>query len=517
MMKDHPVEDPSLVRWLWLCRAPLLIAAALICLISGFNLYRLTVARAPRNPWESVEVLEAYRSLRGMPVYELGPDGHATHMYGALVPWLQGQIFRWVGPNNISGRLITLVSALATVSLLAVTMRGDRSAWCLAVAWAALLGVNHRSGQYFAENRPDMLALFVGAVGLLLIGFGQEKRRWMVVLLGSVGLVVGFFLKQVVSVFAVVPLVVLVLRGRRPDRSEVVLAAIPPAVMVAVILGLRVFSPVLYHYMIVVPGSYRYYWPRIPRYAWELLLDSPLFLILFGEWIIAERASLRADPRLLWLAAVLAVSIPFCAMAFGKVGGWPNSLLPALLAMMAFAALRLPRLLKRIDDRAWPLHSRLVLGVFLAFLMMMTTFPHLTKANNLLVPRSPRDREYERAIAVVRGLAGTVACPEDPTIPLYAKRQLTQNLFAEKDARADRGNWPTAIPESVLAELREADYVVDVTDYWGENIDEDLLHDRGFEPMGWISLDPRCYRIWHRTAENTARTAYHAARESHQD
>src|SRR5262245_11409730 len=79
---------PSAGRW------PLLIAAMVICAIGWSNLYRLTTATAPRNPWESVQVLEAWRSMRGMPVYELPPDGHATHMYGALVPWVQGMVFR---------------------------------------------------------------------------------------------------------------------------------------------------------------------------------------------------------------------------------------------------------------------------------------------------------------------------------------------------------------------------------------------------------------------------------------
>ena len=157
-------------------RLPLLIAACLICAIGSINLYRLTSATAPRNPWESLQVVEAWRSLQGMPVYELPPEGHATHNYGALVPWVQGQIFRWTGPNNVTGRLLSLVSALSLVTLLAFCFAGERSVWALAIAWAALLGVDHRSGHYFAENRPDMTALFLGAVGRgpLRLGNGTQ-------------------------------------------------------------------------------------------------------------------------------------------------------------------------------------------------------------------------------------------------------------------------------------------------------------------------------------------------------
>ena len=216
MMKDHPVEDPSSVRWIWLCRAPLLVAAVLITSISSYSLNRLVFANSPRDPWEATEVLEAWRSLQGLPVYEDSfPVVTPPTSMELYVPWIQGEIFRWVGPNNITGRLLTLISALATVTLLALTLRGQRSAWYLALAWAMILGVNHRSGQYFAENRPDMTAMMFAAAGVLLMAVGQEKRRAFWVVLGSACLVAGFFFKQTAFIFAAVPLVALVLRRER--------------------------------------------------------------------------------------------------------------------------------------------------------------------------------------------------------------------------------------------------------------------------------------------------------------
>ena len=38
----------------------------------------------------------------------------------------------------------------------------------------------------------------------------------------------------------------------------------------------------------------------------------------------------------------------------------------------------------------------------------------------------------------------------------------------------------------MLAELRAADFVVDVTNYWGENVDESMLEELGFEPAARI-------------------------------
>ncbi len=160
-MTGQVIEDKVRQRVSGIGRVPLLIAAFVICAIASVNIIRLTVATAPRNPWESVQVVEAWRSLNGMPVYEMPPEGHATHNYGALVPWVQGQIFRWTGPNNVTGRLLSVVSALLLVTLLAFCCAGDRTVWAVAIGWAALLGLDHRSGHYFAENRPDMTALLL--------------------------------------------------------------------------------------------------------------------------------------------------------------------------------------------------------------------------------------------------------------------------------------------------------------------------------------------------------------------
>ncbi len=173
----------------------------------------------------------------------------------------------------------------------------------------------------------------------------------MLVILGSACLTIGFFFKQTVSIFAAVPLCALIMRGRLPARSEIVLAGLPLLVMGGVIAGLGFFSKAVHHYMIAVPGAYSINWARAGKYLWELMLDSPLFLVLIAELVIFGEGVRRADRRVRWLLATLAIAIPFSAVSHAKVGGWPNSLLPALLAMMAFCVLRLPRIVKRIEEQ----------------------------------------------------------------------------------------------------------------------------------------------------------------------
>jgi hypothetical protein len=496
----------------WSLRAPLLVAAVLIGLISASNIGRHLQARAPRDSWEAIEVMEAWRSLRGLPVYDLSPDGHATHFYGALVPWVQGEIFRWVGPNNVSGRVLTFVSALATIALIAVATRVKGSAWLPIVVCAALLGLNHRSGQYFVANRPDMTALFFATAAVMLMGLGVEKRRGGLVVASAACLIVGFFFKQTAAAFAAVPPIALTLRGRRPRRAEVLWALLPMAAVVGVILYLRAFCPAVYYYMIEVPGSYRIEWFRVlDGLAWRMLLASPLFLILVGEWLAADRGSLRDDPRMPWVVAVLAVAIPSSAAAYGKYGGATNSLLPALLAMIAFCALRIPTALHRLEGRVASRFARTLLGSFAAVLLFLTAFPRLQFMTDL----PPWNTGYDKVVASVSGLRGTVVCPEDPTIPMYAKAHAGRALAAELDSHAAHGGWPDTVPETVVDEVRRADFLVDIRESWDDQLAERDLRRLGLEPADDLMPDVSSYRLWRRAAaagaRGTERTAWHAA------
>jgi hypothetical protein len=305
-----------------------------------------------------------------------------------------------------------------------------------------------------------------------------------------------------------VPLVVLALRWRRPSLGELILAVFPLAVAFAVVAALRFCSPTVYYYMINVPKAFGLDLVRSARCFWNLLLDSPLFLLLVGEWIFLEKGSLNKNPRVLWLFGTLAVTIPYSALTAGKVGGAPNSLLPALLPMAAFCALRLPHILKRIEQSATPVHHRIIVGTFASLLMLMTAFPHMTRTYNPLPPLPSWEKEYSKAISLARELPGTVVCPEDPTIPFYARGYVGFNVYSENDTHLVGGVWPDIPTPAVLAEMRAADYLLDHCHF--PEVGEKLLIALGFEPVNDVPLDSKCYRLWRRKAEGLVLSASRA-------
>jgi hypothetical protein len=344
------------------------------------------------------------------------------------------------------------------------------------------------------------------------MGWGAEKGRAGPVAAGTACLIVGFSFKQTACVFAVVPLIALALQGRRPTRDEVVRALLPPVAVVGVILCLKVFSPAVYHYMIEVPGSYRIEWSVVAdAMVRRTLLSSPLFLILAGEWLVADRGSLRNDPRMRWVVAVLAVAIPFSSVAFGKYGGQTNSLLPALMGMLAFLALRLPTALARLEGRVASTSGRVLIGSCAALFLFLSDFPHL----RLMVDVPHWNGAYDRVIARVSALPGTVVCLEDPTIPLYAKGYAGRTLGSEMDAHVVHGQWPDAIPERVLDEVRSADFLVDIRDHFDDHMDEQGLRRLGLVPADDLLPDAPSYRIWRRATAGSApgrpSTAWNAA------
>ncbi|MDR3633024.1 MAG: hypothetical protein P4L84_04255 [Isosphaeraceae bacterium] len=500
-MKDATQGSSGILVSPWIGRAPLLAAALLALLVNAINIDRHYRSACPSDPWEAAETVEAYRSLTGMPVYDPTPDAHSTHMYGALAPWTLAEVFRIVGPNNGSGRLITLAASLATVLLLAGCTSGNRSVWFLLVASALFFGLNHRSGNYFIVNRPDMPALLCAALGVVLMGWGHEFRRWPLVIAGTGCLIVGFFFKQTAAIAGVVPAVALVLKGRRPTLPQVIFAIFPAAVMFGVVQGLKLANPAMYRSMILMPKAFALNWPGAVKTAWELLLDYPLVLVLIGEGIARDRRPLREQPVLLWIVATFAITYPFSALTAAKAGGTNNSLLPALLTMSAFVALRLPRITTVLDNRETHPLRRLAFGTFLGLLLLMCLFPHLTRRNNLLRPKTAMGAAYAKAVEGARGLPGVVRSPEDPTIAVLAKGQVGRNLYSEYDCHLVNGEWPDQPPAPALAELESADYIVDVRGWWQDILDDGQLESLGFVPVADPAFDETYYRLWRRVTK----------------
>jgi hypothetical protein len=320
------------------------------------------------------------------------------------------------------------------------------------------------------------------------------------VIAGTGCLVAGFFFKQTAAIAAAVPLVALMLHGRRPTFTQALFAVFPLAVMVGLIQGMKVANPAMYRAMIVMPRAFGLNHTGTLRVAMELLIDYPLFAVAVADWVKHDPRPLRAQPRMLWTVATLAIAYPFSAVTAAKVGGTWNSLLPALLAMTALVVQRLPRITALLDDPAAPAPRRLALGGFLAALMLVGSFPHMTRKHGLInvSAREPVGPAYVRAIAGAAALPGTVVSPEDPTIALFATGRAGRNLYSEYDCHLVNGDYPRSPPAAARAEIQSADYLIDVRWYFNDLLDDAIIAPLGFERIDDPAFDDACYRLWRR-------------------
>lgn len=472
---------------------PLLLLATLLGMgvLALVGMWRFFLQHEPLDPWEAAQVGEAWRAAHAMPVYEMAP-GHATHMYGPLAPWLFGALVRAVGPSIFVPRLFTLVSALLIIAMIAraVNRAAPRPvAWQLAGV-GLLLAIDAQTLHFFVRGKPDLVALFVASLGLAAMHHWEGSARLRTLFAASVLFVVAVFLKQSTAVLTGIPF--LALLGRPPRSIRRLALSTMPAVAVALALVVvRVRFPIVHHYMIAVPATYGIDKGGMLDATLLFLGSLPLFWILGAQRILSrEPDATLCDPER-WIVAALTVTVPTGALFIGKLGGGTNSWLPALLVVVGFCLLQLPRVIAWLTDAPLGYARRMALSAMLS-VAAVATMPSLY--HNLF--RVAHLQRYDDMLSTVRALPpGRVASPSDVLIALRARGEIGPSVHSEMDAGGGREGWHARIPARIVAELDSARYVVMPPDEWFTTpLRADSVAARGFTPRERVGP----FTIWER-------------------
>lgn len=215
------------------------VIAREVAISAGWRLTRPN----PLNPWESTIVADAWRTTRGIDVY----NGEArTHMYGPLVTYANADVFLITGPNLLTPRLLSTIGCLGMgmlvgeCALRSTSIETRRSRW--AVRGIGVVGVLMeclRTRASYAEVRPDALAAFFSLATLALM-FGT---RWLALPM----LIVAVLFKQTAGAIAFVPLLhtlfAWVFLRDRPCRRSIAFAIAAPISLAMAILLIRLAKP----------------------------------------------------------------------------------------------------------------------------------------------------------------------------------------------------------------------------------------------------------------------------------
>jgi 4-amino-4-deoxy-L-arabinose transferase-like glycosyltransferase len=497
-MDRKPSISAKMPRWSVLPFAPICVVATFIILANVvFIIFRLRLPY-PVTPWEAGIVTDAWRMLQGDTIYAAGTD-HATHMYGPLITVVLAQAFKFVGPVLEVGRIVSAISGTAIVILLASLFgRGDRLTFAIAVA--LLLAANTRTGYYFTETRPDMVSLFFACVALIVFYHGQEsakKQMSQIALMaaGSALLVIAVMFKQTAAVFMFVPALVMMTQFGRFSfqKVQLLLAAIPIACVVTVLVGVWYLTPGLWHFIAEVPAQYKISVLRMGRMGVELLVSFPLFVFAIMHWAFADA---QIAPRTRWLMAAMTCAIPMSLAACAKDGGNANCLIPAILSISVVCAWRTPVALALLRDQYRSLRLRTATGALLGILLFAHAYPvpqfslEALKGGNGTADRTS-------VVAEARLLPGKVISPDDPTIALMAKGYAGRTAVFEADAVY----WDINRSQAFVREIDSADYVIALRQAhiwpdWGTT--DEVLQARGFAKVAFQTTSPSVYELWQR-------------------
>ena len=479
---------------------PLGAVAAIIALMNLLSIFTGLRSPDPISPWEGGIVTEAWRMLQGESVYDLAPR-HATHMYGPLITVTLAGIFRFTGLTLQAGRVVELISGLVVILLAAKVATSGYGRGAFILGAVLLLGVNGRSMDYFTETRPDLTAFAFSAIALTVLYRGLETEpqpRLSLVMLGSALFIAAALFKQTAAGFTVVP--VFAVMGRCTGsqwRKRLLVACTPLAAVILAFAVIWKFAPNIWFYIVSSFMRYPIYRRQIPGIAVELILTVPLFLLAFAHWLATDAAATWKLPRVRWLLAAIMATIPISITAWAKYGGSSNSVIPALLSLGAFCAWRSRAARQLLSQPGRPLPVRTVLGSLLAVAFFLQCYPH----SEFLATVKGNPRKYDRTkvIAEVRSMPGKVVCPDDPTIPLFAKGYAGRSAILEGDlVHQNYALMP------LDREIGSADWVIvrrpGLLAYGLLlSISDDFLRNHGFELSAFQTTNTPAYALWRRT------------------
>jgi hypothetical protein len=483
---------------------PVVITALVISAVSVAAIaFRVTRSYA-RDPWESIIVAEAYRASVGKDVFAWGEFDHSTHMYGPLVNYLLGAIYKFTGVGFAPARILSLVSSIGIVALLTFVFFRRLPRVFMFAGVAMLLALNIRSKAYFAQCRPDMSALLAAFIALVLLYRAIEVRRWRWLVGGMLMMCIAYLFKQTMAMFAAVPLVSMFLPQNESDSEcpwiKWVASATPLATLALLIVIIAMISPAVHFYTVEVPSRLPIYPERLFGNAIKFLMITSLLPVALILMITVPGAATREDRKLRWLLSACIVAAPCGVLTYSKWGGEVNSFLPALFPITVFSILMISRTWKAISTNAAfsPLHLHAFIWL-LCVVMIAGAFGGPSDEPRMAFGGAFGDRiygglgdnRYPQAVDYVRTLKGRVVCPDDPTIPIVALGQVGRASWAEHDVL-----FSMQLPSYLESEIRGADWVITIDSAWPiYELPQRLPHWR-YVSAGWNGAEMGPYTLW---------------------
>ena len=330
------LEDGAKIMLLTFLSLAMLILL-LHTLMALFHRYPLDYGEAPL-------VDQAMRLATGQSIYRpnLSSPPYTISNYPPLYPLSMVPFVKLFGPNLSVGRIISLLSALASATFLALIVyyTGSQDRLAAMVTGTLFLTIPYVVG-WSALARVDMLALALSTAGLYVAARWPTTRRGLVV--SALLLVAAIYTRQSYALAA--PLAAFVWLLTQDWRQALKLAGLVGGISLVLFLALNLLTGGGFFYNIVTANVNEFDIETVKRTGRDLWRALPILLVLGG-------VSLFLAPRRVKTWSLL---IPYLigaclsAATIGKIGSNVNYLLELSAALTLAAG----ALLAWCRERPW--------------------------------------------------------------------------------------------------------------------------------------------------------------------
>lgn len=455
----------------------LFLGAAFCIGVNGLSLTNHLTRSYAIDPVEASLVVEASRIAQG--TNDLGAaTAVTTHAYGWLSPHFLAVFARVMPLTNQTGRYISFACALATIVLLCTVFASGQRWTFQLFAFATLLSIQG-NGEYFAQNRPDMIALLLCV--LFVMGFyqGLQRENLTMKLGATVLLLIATAFKQTATAWALIPALAVLFDSKGKMSKDWLFALLPVFFVTAYFACMKFIAPDTFATAMTDMTEMTLPLKAIAQTLWATAQANPLLTALLLASAVAGKPRASFAP---WMHATLLVLFFACCTSMAKHTGQFNNLLPLHFAVAAYCIDSLKHYFKR------PV-AKLGVPIALMVLWLVQCFPNGPVLNRYYLLNDARQTAYTETVNYVSGLPGTVVSPEDPTIALFGHGNADRNFFMEFDAR---GGW-VALPGDLTAYVSNANYAVEAVGGYAT----DILRAGHFQTMGFtLDRDFGDYVVW---------------------
>ena len=432
----------------------LILLGGLLMALGYVLLFLFVVSRRILYPYEVEWVEDAVllmvkRILAGEPLYTAPSLDYIPLIYPPLYMYASAGVALLTGPTFFALRLLSLVSTILTVVLLAYWLYKETGDWLpplVAVGFYA--GAYRLNGTWYDVGRVDAFNLWWIFLGFYLLRHPSSPSR---VIGAALAFLLAFWTKQT-TLFVLLPLLAYaafegLFRRRRSYFHFLVAFLVPLALTFAV--GWVWTQGWLGYYLFVIPSRF----PLVPFQVWHFWKDEVLGytglafagLVLYLWWEGVE----GRWKNVLFFGVMFLGLVGNAWSARSHAGSYTNDLMPVHLAMALGWGLFLGGVRSQWVARYPAVEGGLALVILLQMIALLY--------NPFLVVPPPQNMAAgQKVIARIAQIQGDVFVPYHPYLAEATGKRVFAHMAGITDVlRADPNGWGKRLRADLEQAIRE--------------------------------------------------------------